>query len=42
VATQRQGNDDAQRADHALSRQTARRRPATSRSVSSPRRGAVR
>ena len=39
VATQRRESDDAQRADHAL---TARRRPATSRSNSSPRRGAVR
>ena len=43
VATQRQGNDDAQRADHALkAEQTVRRRPATSRSVSFSRRGAVR
>ena len=43
VATQRRENDDAQRADHALkAEQRARRRPGTSRSVSSPRRGAVR
>ena len=43
VATQRQGNDDAQRADHALkAEQTVRRRPATSGSVSFSRRGAVR
>ena len=43
VATQRRGNDDAQRADHALkAEQTARRGPATSRSVSSRGGGAVR
>jgi hypothetical protein len=39
VATQRQANDDAQRAHHALNAdQTAGRRPATSRTVSSHRR----
>jgi hypothetical protein len=39
VATQRRANDDAQRAHHALKAdQTARHRPATSRTVSSQRR----
>src|SRR5512140_1081502 len=38
VATRRQANDDAQRAHHALTAdQAARRRPATSRTSSQPR-----
>ena len=43
VATQRRENDDGERANHAMkTEQTARRGPATSRSVSSRGGGAVR